>query len=353
MSQYKYQFVADKLRSGIKNHEYPTGVLPAEQDLMKQFKVGKKTVYNALTMLSEEGTITRTKGKGTFINGAEGRGLTMSHYVPVIMRHTGHIYSSLSLYLRQELAKNSYFSVPLDDQYEGKIAEQLYKDNLFLLLNSNISGIIFDGSGYWKFPFLAHYPDLPAVAVSCYEGFEEAPCSTVLIDYEEGIKSITSYLVEQNLENIAFLSMTSPEKKTRSAGRPITLAHKGYLKAMENAKLEKNSEIIYAFHNFEDTVRGVLARKNRPEAIVCFSDIEAVKIVNIAAEMGLSIPDDIKVTGFYNTPWCEECSVKLTSVNINENKIAETAVNVLTEESGSRQTIKIKPEIVIRESTSL
>lgn len=355
-SHYKYESVADDLRNSIQNHEYPTGVLPTEQELMEQFGVGKKTVYSALSLLVKEGTISRVKGKGTYVNGAGGTGLTMSHYVPVIMRHTGHIYSALSLYIRKYLEEKSLFAVPLDylntESEDDKTSSERFKNNLFLLLNSNIRGIIFDGTSYWQFPFFKDYTELPAVIINCYEGFEDLPCGAVLTDFQGGTQLATSHLLSNGLKRVVFLSFTSGVKLNRPKGRPITLAQKGYLETMRKHNLEDSQEIIHSFDHFEDTVRGVLARKSRPEGIVCFSDIEAVRVINIASEMGLNVPDDLQVTGFSNTPWCEECSVKLTSISIDENEMARIAVKLLTDENASQKIIKIKPKLIIRESTS-
>ena len=68
MNQPLYRQIADRIREGIANNEYPMDTqLPTEHALAAQFGVSRPTVRQALELLSREGQLVRIKGSGTFI----------------------------------------------------------------------------------------------------------------------------------------------------------------------------------------------------------------------------------------------------------------------------------------------
>lgn len=65
-----YQQIANVLRNEINSGRYePSGKLPSEPALCKRFEVSRVTVRLALGVLSDEGSVERKQGKGTFANG--------------------------------------------------------------------------------------------------------------------------------------------------------------------------------------------------------------------------------------------------------------------------------------------
>src|SRR5581483_5373058 len=59
--------VADKLREEIQSGKYSPGdKLPCEPDLMEQFGVGRSTVREAVSALSNSGFVRVQQGSGTF-----------------------------------------------------------------------------------------------------------------------------------------------------------------------------------------------------------------------------------------------------------------------------------------------
>jgi len=63
-----YHQVYETLRGGILRGEWePGALLPAEPELISQYKVSRITIRQALDLLSGEGLIIRQRGRGTFV----------------------------------------------------------------------------------------------------------------------------------------------------------------------------------------------------------------------------------------------------------------------------------------------
>ncbi len=63
-----YQRIATELREAVFNGQLPPGSqLPTEQELGERYKVSRNTVRLALGQLANEGIITSTPGRGTFV----------------------------------------------------------------------------------------------------------------------------------------------------------------------------------------------------------------------------------------------------------------------------------------------
>lgn len=63
-----YAQIRDALRARIQAGEYgPRGMIPAEAELAREFKVSRQTVRQALSALVAEGHLVRSRGKGTFL----------------------------------------------------------------------------------------------------------------------------------------------------------------------------------------------------------------------------------------------------------------------------------------------
>lgn len=63
-----YAQIRDALRARIQAGEFsPGGMIPAEAELQRQFKVSRHTIRQALDTLAAEGHLVRSRGRGTFV----------------------------------------------------------------------------------------------------------------------------------------------------------------------------------------------------------------------------------------------------------------------------------------------
>jgi LacI family transcriptional regulator len=93
----------------------------------------------------------------------------------------------------------------------------------------------------------------------------------------------------------------------------------------------------------------------RISAIIAGSDSIASGILRRAAELGISVPGRLSVTGYGNSSTGAELSVPLTSVSIHCDRIARKAVNLirkLNRETPAAEAELVPPSLIVRESTA-
>jgi len=90
--------------------------------------------------------------------------------------------------------------------------------------------------------------------------------------------------------------------------------------------------------------------------IVCGSDLMALGVIRAARERGLSVPHDVSVIGFDDSPLIAFTDPPLTTVRQPVQAMATAAVDALLEEAGGtpvqRTEFVFQPELVVRGSTA-
>ena len=92
-----------------------------------------------------------------------------------------------------------------------------------------------------------------------------------------------------------------------------------------------------------------------PSAIVYANDLMAIAGATAAHERGLSIPDDLSVTGFDDTELARHVHPPLTTVRMDALAMGRAAARTLLQlvEKGSAESVELPPaELVLRRSTA-
>ena len=358
---FKYEIIASELESMIENGEFSTGKLPAESALMDRYKVGKITVYKAMSLLVDKGLLVRVKGSGTFIKGCEpgnkSERLT-SRNVLVIMHTTGHVFSKLFDALRRELSNAGLVTLSIDLDLVTCDARQ--KNHLTAILNSGIYGVILFGDAYWKNPVMRDYPEIPTVFVGHYD-YEGIPLNGagVFFGYEAGAYLATKHLLELGRRRIVFFRHpwrhTFEISESHRLNHPIHQMEIGYKKALAEYGIERHriSSVSAGIDGFDLQLRGLLAAgSDRPDGVICMADYMASHIIAAAEEMDVSIPGDLAVVGYFDTPWSRESRIPITSVSVGFEETAKIAVVKLLNSNALSTPELIPPKLLVRESTS-
>jgi LacI family transcriptional regulator len=100
-----------------------------------------------------------------------------------------------------------------------------------------------------------------------------------------------------------------------------------------------------------------LGSLKRPAAVVCASDQMAVIVCEVAARLGLKIPEDLAVIGESDNPLAATAHPPLTSIAGNALALGETAASVLVEwlagnPPPSQPVVVPGARLVVRESTT-
>ncbi|GJM69201.1 hypothetical protein HMSSN036_14170 [Paenibacillus macerans] len=99
----------------------------------------------------------------------------------------------------------------------------------------------------------------------------------------------------------------------------------------------------------------LLSLPQRPTAIFCLNDLVAIGALKAAAKAGLKVPGDISIVGYDDIPFASNSIPELTTVSLRANELGRTAAEILhkmiTKDKVAKTTL-LKPELVVRESTS-
>lgn len=172
--------------------------------------------------------------------------------------------------------------------------------------------------------------------------------TNIRVRYEVGMHRIVHYLYSLGHRRMAFLGHHA------SLG-PLETRKNAFAEAVR--QYGPGVEFTTALDN--DTPGGgmqaaheLLGSGFNPTAVVCVNDYMAIGALRAVRSRGLSVPDDISVTGFDNIEFSEFTNPALTTVNIPRKAIGHMAVEALlkTDDKPGREIV-IEPELVLRDST--
>ena len=166
-------------------------------------------------------------------------------------------------------------------------------------------------------------------------------------DNESMFYSVMSYLISKGCKKIAYLS--GPADSYDNNQRI-----KSYYRACEEYSL--NPEILQGDFNLASGYlagKGVIASGKKYDAIASGNDEMAIGLIEALREHGVSVPDDILVTGYDDIDFSRYFSPNITTVSIDKtlwgNVVAELIIAAIN-------GIKVEPlnyikgNLVIRES---
>ncbi len=140
---------------------------------------------------------------------------------------------------------------------------------------------------------------------------EEGPGIRLTMDDEGNAKLATEHLIQLGHKRIGFIA--GPDEYSLSGWRVD-----GWRKAMDQAGLPTNDLCEAGDFGFESgakAARKLLNHLDRPTAIIASSDQMALATLQVAAEMGLTVPEDLSLISFDNTPIVKFTFPKLTAVD--------------------------------------
>jgi LacI family transcriptional regulator len=164
----------------------------------------------------------------------------------------------------------------------------------------------------------------PVVAVDPHTGSSSLP--TVASDNLKGAIIATEYLIGLGHRRIGFL-----------AGRPdlesARLREQGFRQALAAAGIALDPEFVrvggYQFETSEEPARQMLQLAQRPTAIFAANDLSAIRTMEVAGSLGLSVPEDLSVIGFDNVPEAALTSPGLTTIEQPIQTMGFEAVRML------------------------
>jgi LacI family transcriptional regulator len=334
------------------------------QDIARRAGVSAGTVSNALTGKRPVAKATHQRildamNELGYQPNLMARGLVnqRSHVLSIVIKEFSDLgyygYSSVLTGIQQKANQLGY-SIMLHF-VDGPSEEEIFS-TLNQISAHRADGVIWviheiEGNRNWvrdirpeKYPpivFLHMHPD-PALNV-------------VSIDNEAGASMAVSHLIEQGCRKIGII--TGPADWWESEAR-LT----GWQKTLQLAGLNADSSLVVEGDWLAESGRTGMEMllKQRPDidAVFASNDRMALGVIHTTRQRGLSIPEDLLLVGYDNTPEVASYWPPLTSVRQGLQQSGQIAVEELhqrieTESSkqiAPRQHI-IQPELIIRQSS--
>lgn len=168
------------------------------------------------------------------------------------------------------------------------------------------------------------------IPVICIDG-QYDKCINISFNYDSGFEKVVRHVVEEHkVRDVHFMGGIE--------GNDFSEVRLGcFKKVLEDNNIPFNEDMVSYGQFWSEPARMAaekLVEENRvPKALICANDVMAITACKVIEEHGLSVPDDIIVTGFdgieqekYHTP-------RLTTAYQDNAKAAEAAIDIITDES--------------------
>jgi LacI family transcriptional regulator len=177
----------------------------------------------------------------------------------------------------------------------------------------------------------------------------------VTVNNVGGAKLAATHLAAQGAKRIGLVA--GPEGWWESEMR-----RQGWQAALLEAGLEPAASLTaagdWSAESGKIAMRQLLANRPELDAVFCSNDTMALGALHTIVSLGRTVPHQILLAGFDDTPEASSFCPALTSVRQDLTGLGEAAVNLLQEriypqdETGSQpRQILIEPELVIRDSS--
>ena len=223
---------------------------------------------------------------------------------------------------------------------EAQLIEQMIDNRMdgLILVASQISGQTLD----------RYARQIPTVVVGHHEPTAQS-FDTINSDDFQGAQMVVRAFVELGHRDIAMLAM---DRHKDHAADVSPQREDGYLAAMKAAGLTPRVLRMPPSNvPREEALRAVLA--DPPRALFCWSDLDAVLLVNMAHEMGIRVPEDMAIVGYDDSPVAGLPLISLASVDQDGRRMGQMAAQALLARINGRQVAEhrlITPNLVRRRS---
>lgn len=209
------------------------------------------------------------------------------------------------------------FTFPSDEEVSAAVSE---------ILAYHVDGIVSGGLLDEEALSVCDRHDVPVVL------YNRPPrggwASAVGCDHAAGMDLLVGHLLEEELRGAVFLAgpESAPVSNERLAGARAAFAARG----MELARVVHGD---YSYEGGRRAANTILSARDRPATVMCANDAMALGVMDACRfDLGLSVPEQISVTGFDDVPQAGWPSHNLTTLHQPVRRMAQTAVRLLMEE---------------------
>ena len=186
--------------------------------------------------------------------------------------------------------------------------------------NKQVDGVILGGNARPELVSELQSRGLAVVLVNNRMAGFDIPC--VVSDEYGGVRQALEHLIARGHRNIAMLA-------GRFSPYILNERYRAFLEIAQSHGLSTDARQIRlcdpAVDSAETACEELLARPDRPTAILAANDMLAAGAMKAARRLGLRVPEDLAVTGVDDSHICGLLEPELTSVHIDCRRMGELA----------------------------
>lgn len=202
-------------------------------------------------------------------------------------------------------------------------------DNFLSIINpQGILGLVGVGLISSRVLLDVRQAEIPFVLIDHEEGL--VPSDTVFMNNYDCMRRATAHLAALGHTSIRFVGNPRYSRSfyDRWMGFRSVLEEQGIPVPLESDKL-LTMDVVNEYKSVTDTVRHIHASGKLPTAFVCANDFWAYCVMNTLLELGVSIPEQVSVTGFDNSEEGVQNVPSLSSVDVPKQAMGRRAVEML------------------------
>lgn len=268
-----------------------------------------------------------------------------TYTIGIVLEEIGDAYGSMVIsgaeaYLRA----HNYFFLTVAHRHDPC----LLHDYSQLLMQRSVEGLMTVDTS------LQEPPPLPTVSVAGHRPLRGV--TNIVLDQETGARAALQHLVELGHTSIAFMRGQRFSSDSEDRWNAVCKAAREFGLLMNHellAELETDDASPQAGYSY---AKKLLAANKPFTALFAYNDISAIGTIRAFQEAGLHVPRDISVVGFDDITWAAFNTPSLTTVRQPLTKMGQIAAEILIQmveqnQMNQANTIAVKPELVVREST--
>ncbi|WP_337098325.1 LacI family DNA-binding transcriptional regulator [Paenibacillus sp. YIM B09110] len=238
------------------------------------------------------------------------------------------------------------------------VSEQSVEHFLHFLNPNGILGLVGVGEISTSLLLEVHRIGLPMVLVDHEDML--IPSDAVFANNFESMYRLTKNLIGIGHRQLCFVG----DIRYSRSFQDRFLGFRSAIEEQEGAEQQRDDYLLrvegYEHDAFEEQIKQWAMKRKKlrklPSALICANDMIAIGAVRALQELGISVPDDISVTGFDNIEDSYRMEPALTTVHVPKEALGRRAVERLMERIVKKgapiEKILLSSELLYRDSTA-
>lgn len=181
----------------------------------------------------------------------------------------------------------------------------------------------------------------------------DGPAGIVRVDYFSAMHRMVQFVLDTGRRRIGYLDVSRSTYSYSSKER-----YRGFQAAMDANGLPINPQYIRrciaSIENSREAAIDLLQAQPEIDAVVCYNDMIAGGALEACVQLGITVPDQVAITGFDDIMFSSVFKVALTTMHVPKFELGVRAAQMLfdrIEGDLTQSEIVLDTELVIRQST--